>query len=377
MRLTETRFHIDRRCLLAGAGAGLLSLMSARQAEALGRSEATFVSTAQEPNGQYCVVVLGERGEKIASIALPARGHDVTFDPVSGRVIVFARRPGTFAVLFAPRRESKPQVIKSAANRHFFGHGVFSADGRLVYATENDFENGRGVIGLYDVSAAPVKRIGEFPSHGVGPHEILPLKDGKTLVVANGGIETHPDYGRAKLNLGSMKPSLVFIDRESGDLLETHELPQSLHQLSIRHMAVREDDKIWFGCQHQGSKTETPPLVGSIQRGEALKLLSPAPGHFRLMKNYVGSLMISRDGETLATSSPHGDVVIYWNAETGRHISTARLADGCGIAPDKDGFLLSNGKGELVYSDKRDFSKLSDVAALKLRWDNHMLPISG
>ena len=36
--------------------------------------------------------------------------------------------------------------------RHFFGHGVFSADGKLLYTTENDYQNARGMIGVRDAT---------------------------------------------------------------------------------------------------------------------------------------------------------------------------------------------------------------------------------
>ena len=105
----------------------------------------------------------------------------------------------------------------------------------LLYATENDFENAAGMIGVYDATDG-FNRIGEFATHGMDPHEMLLLADGRTLAIANGGIETHPDFGRAKLNIATMKPSFVFVDRASGDLIEKHELAPELHQLSIRHM---------------------------------------------------------------------------------------------------------------------------------------------
>ncbi len=103
-------------------------------------------------------------------------------------------------------------TIQSVAGRHFFGHGVFSPDGALLYATENDFDNAAGMVGIYDARSG-FARIGEFPTHGVGPHELLLLGDGRTIAIANGGIETHPDFGRAKLNLPTMKPSFVLVDR--------------------------------------------------------------------------------------------------------------------------------------------------------------------
>ena len=44
------------------------------------------------------------------------------------------------------------------------------------------------------------------------PHEAILLADGKTLAVANGGIETHIETGREKLNLDFMQPSLALVE---------------------------------------------------------------------------------------------------------------------------------------------------------------------
>ena len=121
--------------------------------------------------------------------------------------------------------------------RHFFGHGVFSADGRLLYTTENDYERAAGMIGVRDATDG-YKQIGEFPAHGLEPHDIALLADGRTMVIANGGIQTHPDRGDDELNLPDMQPSLVYVDVATGDLLEEHRLAPALHQLSIRHLAI-------------------------------------------------------------------------------------------------------------------------------------------
>ena len=137
--------------------------------------------------------ILTEAGKLVHALDLPERGHDITFDPVSRRSVVFARQPGTFAVVFDHTGEAEPVTIASVEGRHFYGHGVFSPDGALLYATENDFDNAAGMIGVYDATDG-FRRIGEFATHGVGPHELLLCPDGKTLAIANGGIETHPDY---------------------------------------------------------------------------------------------------------------------------------------------------------------------------------------
>ncbi|MGB0057672.1 MAG: DUF1513 domain-containing protein, partial [Methyloceanibacter sp.] len=88
----------------------------------------------------------------------------------------------------------------SKPDRHFFGHGVFSADGRLLHTTENDYKNAQGIIGVRDATDG-YKQIGEFSARGMEPHDVALLADGRTMVIANGGIRTHPDSGADELNL--------------------------------------------------------------------------------------------------------------------------------------------------------------------------------
>ncbi|WP_410966303.1 DUF1513 domain-containing protein, partial [Salmonella sp. SAL4449] len=88
------------------------------------------------------------------------------------------------------------------------------------------------------------------------------LGDGRTMVIANGGIRTHPDHGTDELNLADMQPSLVYVDVTTGDLLEEHRLAPALHQLSIRHLAIGAGDTVVFGCQYRGPEDDAPALVG-------------------------------------------------------------------------------------------------------------------
>ena len=156
----------------------LSSLAPSARADTLD-ADAVFATAFQRRDGAYGAAILSEAGKILHTVDLPDRGHDITFDPVSGRSVVFARQPGTFAVVFDPAGQGEPVTIQSVAGRHFFGHGVFSPDGALLYATENDFDNAAGMVGIYDARSG-FARIGEFPTHGVGPHELLLLDDGRT-----------------------------------------------------------------------------------------------------------------------------------------------------------------------------------------------------
>lgn len=335
----------QRRAFLKAAGAGFVASLLPQRAAALATSELVFASSTILPSGRFGAALITETGKLIANVDLPDRGHDVTYSPITGRAVVFARQPGTFAVVFDPAGSTAPLTIPSIEGRHFFGHGVFSPDGKLLYATENDFDSSRGVIGIYDVSGG-YERIGEFDTYGVGPHEILLMPDGVTFAIANGGIETHPDYGRAELNIDTMEPSLVFVDRRDGKLIGKLALSAELHQLSIRHMAVDARNRVWFGCQFRGDEG-SPQLVGYATLDGDIRLIELPDDALRNLRNYVGSVARSAAGDMIAVSSPEGDTILAIEAATARAVFTAPLRDGCGIAPDGAGFLASTGQGDV------------------------------
>lgn len=288
--------------------------------------------------------ILDGDGNVVRSIALPDRGHDVAADAAGRFAVAFARRPGTFAVAVNRTREAAPTAFAAPDGRHFFGHGAFSADGKLLYATENDYEAAAGMIGVYDATDG-FRRCGEFPSFGMDPHELMLMPDGRTLVVANGGIETHPDFGRAKLNLSTMQPSIAFVDAATGALVEKHILSADLSRLSTRHMDIDASGAVWIGCQWEGAEAERPPLVVRVAKGDGHRtLMLPDAAQARL-QNYVGSIAVNKAEGSLAVTSPHGNCAAIIDTATGNLTRLVEGADICGVAAAGGGFLFSSGQG--------------------------------
>jgi hypothetical protein len=337
----------ERRAFLKAAGAGFAASLLPQRAAALDSAEMLFVSATEQQAGRFGAVVLSESGKLIASVDLPVRGHDVSFSAAAGRAVVFARRPGVLAVVFDPTGREAPVTISTPAGRHFFGHGVFSPDGKLLYATENDFARGAGVIGVYDV-AGGYRRVGEFETFGAGPHEMILLPDGKTFAVANGGIETHPDYGRSELNLDTMDPSLAFIDARDGHLIGQLRLGSDLRKLSIRHMVVDAAGRIWFGCQFRGDKELRPQVIGMATLEGDIRLIELPPEALAGLGNYVGGLAVSEDGRTIAASSPVGGTILTIDAASGAPLAQTVLAHTCGAAAEGAGFVATSGMGEMI-----------------------------
>ena len=359
---------IDRRRLLAGAGAAIAVGLAPRAAEALAQSEMLILAPARREDGSFAVLVLSEDLELIREVAVPARAHDLALHAPSGRAIVFARRPGTFAVAFDLHARTAPQMIVAPPDRHFFGHGTFAADGKLLFATENAFDAGESVIGIYDATGS-YRRIGEFSTHGVGAHEVLLMPDGKTLAVANGGIETHPDFPRQKLNLPTMDPSLAFFDLD-GQLVAQHRLQRDHHRLSIRHMALGAGGDIWFGAQWEGDPRHTPPLVGRASL-DGLAVAAMPDRALNAMRAYVGSMAASRDGTTICASAPRGGALFYWSAETGRYLGRSAIADASGVAGSGGKrFLTASGEGVIAAAGPHG----AETAAARpgIAFDNHL-----
>lgn len=336
-----------------------------------------LVSCAQSEDGQnYLAVVDARTGSIIYLNPLPARGHGVVVAPNRSQAAVFARRPGLYIHLVDINTGDAIGVIDAPPNRRFYGHGTFSADGRHLFATENDFENARGVIGIYDTTNG-YNRIGEFESFNIGPHEIALMPDDKTLVMANGGIQTHPDKGRDKLNLETMRPSLAYIDSVTGKLIEEVILGNDHRLSSIRHFAVRDDGLICFAMQHQDNDVSTGQLVGLHRQGEGAHILETPFPIDEQMNNYCGSVAFSKGGQQVAVSHPRGNMLSFWQPDTGDFLGSSKLPDGCGLAasPDNNGFIASSGHKGLfqIAADNHKRQYLGSHQNITLQWDNHMV----
>jgi hypothetical protein len=354
---------ISKRAFLKAAGASFAAGLMPRQSEALERTEAVFAANFMAEDRSYGVALLTEDGKPIMKLALPARGHDVSFDPVSSRAVAFARRPGTFAFVFDTVSGRPVKLIQAAEDRHFFGHGAFSGDGKLLYIAENDFDNFAGRIGIYDARSG-YRKIGEFPAHGMDTHDIQMIEGGRYLAIANGGIKQHPDTGRAKLNLDHMEPSLAIVDLGNGQLVEKHELPADVRQLSTRHMDTDNQGRIWFGCQFEGARNRRPPLLGHFRRGEDLTFIDMPDDVLDGFANYIGTVDVNRQTDLVAISSPTGGQWAAFETKTGKLAYREKIAGVCGLARDRRLFVRSTEEG--WFDQQR-----SHVA-----WDNHITPLT-
>ena len=136
--------------------------------------------------------------------------HGFAFDPRDPRRVAAFEKKGPGACVMDVGNGVHERALEPGEGRQFYGHGAFSADGSLLYATESVLaEGGRGVLVVRDGRTLDV--LGELSTHGFSPHDCALLEDGRTMVVANGG-------GAFGVR-GSPLPCVTYIDVLSSKLL--------------------------------------------------------------------------------------------------------------------------------------------------------------
>ena len=236
-------------------------------------------------------------------------------------------------------------------------------------------QSGVGIIGVWDVSMR-WRRVREWSSHGVGPHKIGVLERGAGLAAANGGVRTHPDTGRAKLNLDTMHSSLAVLDTTDGRLIRSASFGARLRRLSIRHLDVGRDTRVVVAMQHQGSRQDRVPLVACEQDARLVPLYVPDEIS-RRMRHYAGSVSFDASGRYVAVSHPHEGIVSLWGTRPAGLMAFAELADTCGIAghAGAGAFMATGAGGRIARIDARTGESTVLARSEGSHWDNHLLAL--
>lgn len=362
---------LSRRAFLASSLAALSIPTWASSLPVSANSE-MFFSAFSKSSSEHFLGAFGANGNLIWSMPLPDRAHAPVVHPTHSVVGAVARRPGFYMDFFNPITGEAVQRIEPQAEHHFYGHAVFTNDGTRLITQENHYPTGEGKITVREWPSGAV--LAEYSSGGVGPHESVLAPKG-TLIIANGGLRTHPDNDREILNLESMQPNVSYLSLETGEILNQASHEPALHKLSIRHLDVNPEGVVALGFQYQGEIWENVPLVAlSTQDSNQLEYLE-MPEHIRArFKQYCGSVCFDAAGTTLAISTPRGGFVAYWDVPTRKFLGVDNCRDVCGlVATQNTGeFVMTSGSGKQLISAPRSktitqINQLDDV-----KWDNHL-----
>lgn len=318
--------------LLAGLGTWVLA-PGAASAPASG---SVRLAAAWERQGRFHIGLLstqesaGHALQVHAALEVPTRAHGLCVLP-DGSVLATARRPGDWLVRWHPGKGTEPQWLWQEGERSFNGHVLASADGQRLYTTETDAETGASWIGVRD--ARTLEPVAEWPTHGIDAHELIwdTLDSGAPgLIVANGGVPTAPETGRAKRDLDRMDSSLVRLDARTGRLRGQWRLQDP--RLSLRHLAWSPDGAtlgIALQAEHGDVATRHAAPVLALFDGQALRAV-PTPGPVaRGIQGYGGSMAATPAG--WAVSCPRANGIARFSLD-GEWQGLAALPEVCPLA---------------------------------------------
>jgi hypothetical protein len=367
---------MNRRDLIrAGlAGAGAMAAFSAFGASTSDTQAAPHrpgplcLSAMDDAEGGHFISGIDRQGTIIFRLPVQERGHGGCRRPSADEVVMFSRRPGHLYQVVDFNAGEIVRQIETEKDHHFYGHGVFSPDGNLLYVTANHYPSGAGKILVYDAQHE-YQFLGNLNVDGIGPHEIRLHPDGQTLIVALGGIKTHPDYDRIKLNLADMQPALLLINRESGHIVQRHE--PSHHQLSLRHLDVSKEGIVIAGYQFEGPVWETPPLIGRLDTTQGVfSEISLPLDQQRELHNYMASVVIDPASQIAALTAPKGNRALLLDYMTSAPLEMVEIRDVAGaIADRRSEFLFTSGMGGIF---RNRASSVKRIEGSELRWDNHL-----
>ena len=361
-----------QRRIFLGPGGSLLAA-AALGGWSLGRSDARrplLLSARNDADGRHYAVGYQLDGQPRFITPVGERCHDVVPHPALPLALFVGRRPGRTSYLIDTRDGRLLQTLNTPADRHFYGHAVFHRGGEWLYSTENDTgEPGRGVIGVWRLDGRQLQRVDELSTHGVGPHQLLWLPDGETLVVANGGIRTEAE-SRAAMNLDAMEPSLVLLRRD-GTLLSKEQLPQRMN--SVRHLAVASDGTVASVQQYQGDPQDVVPLVAIKRPGQPFLPFPVAEAQLRAMNQYIASVAIHDELRLLAVTALGGNRVFIWDLDSAELRLDAPLPGCAGVAACAEGFVVSSGQSRCrLYDCRQPEIRMQALELPAALWDNHL-----
>lgn len=333
----------------------------------------TLLSAFEDGRGEQYIGGVDLERHAVFGARISMRAHGCARDPRDPqRVVFFARRPGIAGFELRLDTHEARQIFTSEPGRHLAGHGVFSHDGQWLITPEHDYETPAGVLSVRDVRNFKVTAY--IATHGLDPHEIAWLPNGR-LLVANGGILTHPRTFRRKLNIPTMDPSLCVLDLARNECVEQWRLPD--HLLSIRHLAIASSGGALAGLQYEGEPQNAPGVAAWYRPGSGLTLLRAPPTELPRFRAYVASVAISEPAGLAAAACPFGNGVACWALADQRYVGFQSIGEVYGLARATNGAVLASLRDGSAYqvtgNSARHWS--FDRSAL-IHWDDHWVAMS-
>lgn len=317
-------------------------------------------------------------GERVFDFAVDVRCHDALALP-DGSALFIGRRPAMKA--YHVSSAGILSDVSAVHGRHFYGHAALDKDQRIWF-TENQYETQQSILSCRHTLSDGLSQVPSLDIHTAttGAHQLAFLSGGEVAAVCMGGIATHPDHPRKKLNIDTMQSSLQF-----WDVYQQHKVLEQFPpnpQLSIRHLDVTQTaegkDTVIAAAQFQGPAYEVWPLLYRVaDTGDQLQAFNAPDAVWQSMKRYVAS--VATEGQYAVITCPKANSVHLFSLDTMNWLHSITIPDAGGVvAIGNDRFLITNGLGEIICVKSKNSNLLLEhkVQLSNTRWDNHVSSVS-
>ncbi len=333
------RLDLHRRAFLRAAAGltGALALRTGHAGKAAPTTEliigACQTKSLETSKLGLALVAIDERGKQRLEIPLEFHFHGFVPNPkVPARAVLFEKHgPGACEVDLAAGQVLR--AITTGADRSFYGHGAYTADGGVLYATETR-RDGTGLITIRDGRTFAL--IGELPTFGARPHDCKLVGEGSTLVVTNGG---------GKLDDTEPAPSVTYIDLLTHKLIERLEF--STPQINAGHLGLgpRGELAIVSAPRRGLPVSQHGGLTIRNMDKRFVTLTEPAATTDKMIGEVL-SVCVHGPSGVVGVTTPDGNLLSFWDLKTRRllkHVDV-EAPRGITLTGDERHFVVSCGK---------------------------------
>ena len=330
-----------------------------------------------------------EGGGPVVRRLMPVKGHDVDIHP-DGDIGVLNSQNGATMVSFDPETLDLAVLHEYEDGAAGGGHSVFLPDGAHLAVTERsayrpytgDVTAHEGRIAIRDVKT--LKAVETYSCHGIAPHEVQLMADGKHLVIANYG-STYPPDGDSKLPY-LLDPSITIVELVSGKLVER--IRPDTPTAEVRHVVGYDRARIYALQNRFVDRTAREKLMASVpdlyipdfaaKEGrvhDALPVLHAGKDGFIErstpdMAHMVRPQSITYDPvhDDVIATFPGANRVIVFNGADGslkRQIDTAatgglRLPRGLALHPDGEHYIVAGAYQDIALFRRGSHARVHD-----------------
>ena len=251
--------------------------------------------------------------EKIELFDLPFVGHSIAQNPTKPSEIAIFSRWGDQSAILNLKDKKDIRIIKEEKNHRFFGHGLYSKDGKRLFTSGRDDMKKTGEIVVRDTQS--LKVISRFSAYGRYPYELQFANSESEIVVAVAAEFKDVKHEKISDPHFSENSNFTTIKSINGNFVKIVKLEDD--EFSLMHFQISSDGwMVGVGSANERDTSEKKSLAIAVSPAGKIKTL-------KISDDFQGSFF----GETLGVTlfekkslvyitNPSNKLILVWNYKT-------------------------------------------------------------